>query len=667
LLSGGLRAAGTDNELRDEFSQLLGESGRDVGMKGIKPPKGSLEWVNQQQEATGPVKSTVEAAGSPATAIKADTSPVPSAERPAYAVYADGVGPTPAAKPMRPSVSSDGLASGGEAIPPALKSDVALTMFQMADLDASDSLNLEEFEDLIHTVEPDCSSDAIMSLFQSIVCDDDSCKESISFLGFYRWLNKSSGESGGFAEQLVRSNYRFQAQLLFKEADTDGSGNIDAAELKVLGDALGMKWTRKDAVGVLADLNKDGSGLINFDDFFDWFCNQTGSSRDKAGAFASQLRLMLRAHGVEQRQVLITGFPFKANEDGAKRFFERCGQINTVKMLPWAKTGKPSGRFVIEFEDVEGAKAALEMHKKKMGPRDIGVFRINVGDSEETMTVARGLHSAIIGPQGSFLKSLEAESGARIFLRYNATQLESNSFRTGDDGRGRIVILKGTPKEREVAKSLIMQATEGGSSTETVTIDIKFKDVLLARKGRNLRRLEAISGARVFVPKVVSDTSKSLFAVKKSQIKTADKSVLQITGVLSQRVAAKAALEELTQTWTDLVYPLPVKFHGTMKGKNALVVQRVELETGTTINFSKEEGGSISISGQKESCDDAWTLMQFFKKRLPAILTKLRGGALVAGDLATVPLFEGSLEDELIWPIALEEALMLFKKEMRIF
>ena len=129
LLSGGLRAAGTDNELRDEFSQLLGESGRDVGMKGIKPPKGSLEWVNQQQEATGPVKSTVEAAGSPATAIKADTSPVPSAERPAYAVYADGVGPTPAAKPMRPSVSSDGLASGGEAIPPALKSDVALTMF----------------------------------------------------------------------------------------------------------------------------------------------------------------------------------------------------------------------------------------------------------------------------------------------------------------------------------------------------------------------------------------------------------------------------------------------------------------------------------------------------------------------------------------------------------
>ena len=64
-------------------------------------------------------------------------------------------------------------------------------------------------------------------------------------------------------------------------------------------------------------------------------------------------------------------------------------------LLPWAKTGKPSGRFVIEFEELEGAQAALEMHKKKMGPRDIGVFRINVGDSEETMTVPRAMVAAM--------------------------------------------------------------------------------------------------------------------------------------------------------------------------------------------------------------------------------------------------------------------------------
>lgn len=139
------------------------------------------------------------------------------------------------------------------------------------------------------------------------------------------------------------------------------------------------------------------------------------------------------------------------------------------------------------------------------------------------------------------------------------------------------------------------------------------------------------------------------------------------SGVLQQRAMAKAALEELTRTWTDVEHPVPQKFHGTMKGKNAIVVQRVELETGTTISFSKEEGGSIAISGQQQSCADAWKLMQFFKAKLPGVLTKLRAGAVKAGDLQTIPAFEGSLDAELVWPIALEEALIMFKKEMRIF
>merc|ERR1740130_111901 len=504
------------------------------------------------------------------------------------------------------------------------------------------------------------------AIFENIVCDEESCLESISFIGFYRWLNKkNSPDSEDLSKKLVRQNYIFQAQLLFQEADTDGSGNIDAAELKVLGNALGLKWTRHEAKEVLADLDKDNNGSIDFEEFFDWFCSQTGSSRDRTGAFASQLRLMLRSHGLEARQVLITGFPFKADANGAERFFTRCGSIDSVKMLPWAKTGKPSGRFVIEFSEIEGAQAALQMHKKKMGARDIGVFRINVGDSEETMPIARHLHSAILGPQGAFLKSMEAESGARIFLRHNATQV-------GRDANlpllPHIMIVKGTPKEREAAKSLIFQATEGGVATESVTIPIKYKDVLLSRHGGNLRRLEAISGAKIFIPKVgMAEKTKSFFAVKKSEVTSADSALLQVTGVLLQRVQAKAAIENLMTTWTDVVHPLPEKFHGNLKGKGSIVVQRVEAETGPPIHFSKEDGGFLSISGESSHCDDAWTLMQFFKSKLPGLLTSLRSGTLQAGDLVSVPMLEGKLDAELVWPIVLEEALMTFKKEMRIF
>lgn len=558
-------------------------------------------------------------------------------------------------KPLRPQPGA-GDAGGipGSATRPHLPSDRALSMFQRADQDKSDSLSYAEFEDLIVSMEPETSPELISSLFQSVVCDEDTCKESISFLGFYRWLNKGSAEADGksIQQRLVRQNYMYQAQLLFKEADKDGGGSIDAPELKVLGDAMGIKWSKSEAKEVLVSLSKDGKDEINFDEFFEWFCSQTASGRDKTGIFSSQLRLMLRAHGVEQRQLLITGFPFKASEETAKRFFSRCGQVESVKMLPWAKTGKPSGRFMIEFENIEGAQAALQMHRKKMGPRDLGVFRINVGDSEETMPVDKLLHSAILGPQGAFVKTKEAETGARIFVRHN----ETHGW----------VTLKGTPKERETARTFIREATQGGVATESITIPIQYKDVLLARKGRALHRLESQSGAKVYVSQTPPQESKSTFGVKKSQVQSATTSILQVTGMREQRMLLKVDLESLILTHTDNVHKVPTKFHGTLKGKNAVVIQRVEQETDTMITFSTEDGGLVSISGDKVNCEKAWSMFEHFKENLPALLNKLRAGVL-QGDLECVPFLHGQVDAELVWPLALEEALMKFKKAKRMF
>jgi len=67
----GLRAQEDDGDLRDEFSQLLGKSGRDRGMTEMKAPKGSLEWVKQQQSG----KSVSTPAASPATRGSQDAVP----------------------------------------------------------------------------------------------------------------------------------------------------------------------------------------------------------------------------------------------------------------------------------------------------------------------------------------------------------------------------------------------------------------------------------------------------------------------------------------------------------------------------------------------------------------------------------------------------------------
>ncbi|KAL5557013.1 hypothetical protein UlMin_039249 [Ulmus minor] len=62
-----------------------------------------------------------------------------------------------------------------------------------------------------------------------------------------------------------------QKRLEIKEAfelfDTDGSGTIDAKELNVAMRALGFEMTEEQINQMIADVDKDGSGAIDFDEF----------------------------------------------------------------------------------------------------------------------------------------------------------------------------------------------------------------------------------------------------------------------------------------------------------------------------------------------------------------------------------------------------------------
>ena len=104
----GLRAKDDSGDLRDEFQQLLGKSGRDRGMREMKAPKGSPEWLKQQQNA----KSAQNAA-----------SPTPST-----------------ASPVRPEESAgscDESSTGPSLVgPPAVKPRVDVPAPTYQDLDA---------------------------------------------------------------------------------------------------------------------------------------------------------------------------------------------------------------------------------------------------------------------------------------------------------------------------------------------------------------------------------------------------------------------------------------------------------------------------------------------------------------------------------------------------
>lgn len=75
------------------------------------------------------------------------------------------------------------------------------------------------------------------------------------------------------AKPKKRSELTEEQKQEIKEAfdlfDTDGSGTIDAKELKVAMRALGFEPKKEEIRKMIADVDKDGSGVIDFPEFLD--------------------------------------------------------------------------------------------------------------------------------------------------------------------------------------------------------------------------------------------------------------------------------------------------------------------------------------------------------------------------------------------------------------
>merc|ERR1712127_124137 len=101
---------------------------------------------------------------------------------------------------------------------------------------------------------------------------------------------------------------------------------------------------------------------------------------------------------------------------------------------------------------------------------------------------------------------------------------------------------------------------------------------------------------------------------------------------------------------------------GNLKGKGAVVVQRIEEETTCAVTWANEDGGSVSLAGSQAACDEAWHLIQHLKKVLPQTLSKLRAG-VAAGDLASRPDLEGTVEAHQVWGLAADETVWVWKNK----
>lgn len=80
------------------------------------------------------------------------------------------------------------------------------------------------------------------------------------------------------------------ARTTFRKFDIDGTGSLDATELRTLLSALGADFSVSESLEALRELDTDNSGLIDEQEFVDWWTNRASANRRGGGLMAQRLK-----------------------------------------------------------------------------------------------------------------------------------------------------------------------------------------------------------------------------------------------------------------------------------------------------------------------------------------------------------------------------------------
>lgn len=184
---------------------------------------------------------------------------------------------------------------------------------------------------------------------------------------------------------------------------------------------------------------------------------------------------------------------------------------------------------------------------------------------------------AVIGRGGSTIKSIQAESGAKLDIEK-------------DSG---VVKVSGSADQIAAAKALIAEAVDGPKPEATATIQVGDKGgTVIGRGGENIRKVQEQSGARV-------DMEKGSGEVK-------------ISGSKAQVAKAQELIADLLDPKYDAKDFMDVGMDGVpvIVGKGGANIKRLQQESGAKIDIERGLGSVCAMYGTEAAVAKARKLIE---------------------------------------------------------
>lgn len=263
VVSAKVQAAGLDPSVLEDPDAMIGQGG---GGGGSKPSSEQSTTTQQQQQpvessTSGMVKASEHPDYAPFFKLTRLGVPVPVVSG---KVSAAGLDPAVLDNPDAMIPITTGGGAGGA--PTGGNAPLSRRIFDKHDTKHSGHISSEQFQSMAQDFGVFLTGDALSLAIKVIDRDGNGTIEYDEFLAWYKKSNFSSLSLDDTT--LQRRN---AAAQVFRKYDKDNSGSIDLNEFRGLYDELKASNLTSHAVETaLEDMDSDGNGKIEFNEFVEW-------------------------------------------------------------------------------------------------------------------------------------------------------------------------------------------------------------------------------------------------------------------------------------------------------------------------------------------------------------------------------------------------------------